>query len=98
MKLCFKLFIGVFFVLTLTGCIGENYDFTPPKVSIMNTYDISDEEELGAANINWDTDNQEIDLPNTITLEVDDDCQLDSQGADILSDKIGFLVNSFNFE
>ena len=56
MKLCFKLFIGVFFVLTLTGCIGENYDFTPPKVSIMNTYDISDEEELEAANINWDTD------------------------------------------
>ena len=56
MKLCFKLFIGVFFVLTLTGCIGENYDFTPPKVSIMNAYDISDEEELEAANINWNTD------------------------------------------
>ena len=52
MKYFTKLFTGLFSIVLLTGCnfIGENYDYTPPTVSL--TYsDI----ELKEANINWDT-------------------------------------------
>ena len=52
MKYFTKLFAGLFSIVLLTGCnfIGENYDYTPPAVSL--TYsDI----ELEEANINWDT-------------------------------------------
>lgn len=46
------LFAGLFSIVLLAGCnfIGEDYDYTPPTVSL--TYsDI----ELEEANINWDT-------------------------------------------
>lgn len=45
-----KWFAGLFSILLLTGCIGENYDYTPPTVSLSNS-DI----ELEEANIDWDT-------------------------------------------
>ena len=55
-------------------------------------------------NIEWDTtseDNSEDDvsppdLPTYCQLEVDDDTDLDEEGADILSEEYGFCV--FNFE
>ncbi|MFB6466751.1 hypothetical protein ACE38V_07965 [Cytobacillus sp. Hz8] len=49
----FKLFIGLLFILTLTGCFGEEYDFTPPTVSLVNPDDITQEEKLAEANIDW---------------------------------------------
>ncbi|WP_400245832.1 hypothetical protein AB3U99_04520 [Niallia sp. JL1B1071] len=41
---------GLFLTFLLSGCIGENYDYTPPTVSL--TYS---DLELKEANINWDT-------------------------------------------
>lgn len=52
----FKLFIGLLFILTLTGCFGEKYDFTPPTVSLVNPDDITQEEKLAEANIDWALD------------------------------------------
>ena len=37
-------------------------------------------------------------LPKSVTLEVDRDLNLDTEGADVLSDKYGFCVFSFEFE
>lgn len=57
--------------------------------------------------IDWDTtdeENEDIEedfgnrLPKTVTLEVDDDVELSTEGADVLSDKYGWCVNSFNYE
>ena len=40
----------------LTACFGENYDFTPPDVTLMNNTDYLDTAELTAVNIKWDSD------------------------------------------
>jgi hypothetical protein len=48
--------------------------------------------------ISWDTDNETPDLPSEVTLEVDNDLDVPNDGADVLSDKFGWCVNSFNFE
>ncbi len=45
MKGYMKLIIGVLFSFSLTGCLGEDYDFTPPTVTLLNT-DSTFEEEL----------------------------------------------------
>jgi hypothetical protein len=52
MKYFTKLFAGLFSIGLLTGCnfIGENYDYTPPIVSLFFS-----EMELEEANIIWDT-------------------------------------------
>lgn len=55
MKWIPKGFVGLCFAFALTGCIGENYDFTPPSASIMSNPDLT-EGELEAANIDWDSD------------------------------------------
>jgi hypothetical protein len=52
----FKIIIGMLFVVTLTGCFGEEYDFTPPTASITNPDDINQEEKLAEANIDWTYD------------------------------------------
>lgn len=57
MNLFLKLFIGLFLVFILTGCIGEEYDFTPPTVTF-NDYP-SLNEELIEANIDWRIENNE---------------------------------------
>lgn len=59
-------------------------------------------------NIQWDTtdDNDEgespsaadLGLPEEVTLDVDDDLCLETEGADVLSDRYGFCVFGFNFE
>jgi len=57
--------------------------------------------------IAWDVDDEfddvddddELDLPTEVVVDnVDDDADLDLEGADILSDEVGFFVLSFEFE
>ena len=51
------------------------------------------------SNIDWDTDGRKVkNLPKEVTVEVDDGCDVEYEGADILSDKFGFCVNGFSFE
>lgn len=56
--------------------------------------------------ISWDKDGQKVKLPNEVTLNIEDvdidlgDSPKDAialEGADVLSDKYGWCVNSFNF-
>lgn len=48
-----KLIIGIFFIFLLTGCLAEDYDFSPPTVYVL-TPDGSDSREiLAEANIDW---------------------------------------------
>ncbi len=50
-------------------------------------------------NIYWDTDGEYIkSLPQEINLEVSSMCDIDNEGADILSDKFGFCVRFFSWE
>ena len=51
-----KLLLGLFFVVSLTGCFGEEYDFSPPTASLTNPDDITQEEKLAEANIDWTYD------------------------------------------
>jgi hypothetical protein len=51
--------------------------------------------------IKWDTDGDEMGdmgLPEQLTLEVDEDFDVEEAGADLLSDKIGFCVHGFQYE
>ena len=53
-------------------------------------------------NIQWDTsgdDSEQVDvgLPTEVTLEVDDDLDVSTEGADVLSDKYGFCVFGFDY-
>lgn len=50
------------------------------------------------SNIEWDTEGEEVDLPEEVELEVPPDVDLDSVGADLLSDKFGWAVRGFKFE
>lgn len=52
MKISFKLCIGLVFTFILTGCIGENYDFSPPAITLSSNSNIKSEE-LVEANIDW---------------------------------------------
>jgi hypothetical protein len=52
-------------------------------------------------NIDWDTDGvrpKSCGLPSEITIDVPSDCNVEYEGADILSDKFGFCVFGFEFE
>lgn len=51
MKFFSKYLILLFIVFLLTGCIGEDYDYSPPKVSLPHS-----EVKLVEANINWEKD------------------------------------------
>ena len=57
MKLITKLSLGVLLTLTLTGCIGEDYDFSPPEVTLQPA-DAAQQEKLAEANIEWSYDEQ----------------------------------------
>ena len=48
--------------------------------------------------IMWDTDGEAVDLPADVVLEVDDNLDVATEGADVLSDKFSWCVESFNFE
>lgn len=55
-------------------------------------------------NIKWDTtddehpDGQDVDLPDEVMLDVDSDVDLDTEGADVLSNQYGWCVFSFDCE
>lgn len=49
-------------------------------------------------NIEWDTDDEPINLPNDVILEVDDDVDVSLTGADALSDKFDWCVAGFEWE
>lgn len=48
-------------------------------------------------NIQWDTDGEDTELPAEAVLELAADTDVSLEGADALSDKFGFCVNSFEF-
>jgi hypothetical protein len=56
------------------------------------------------SHIDWDTSDDECDdddvpvLPKEVTVQVDDNTNVDLEGADILSDQFGFCVNSFSWD
>ncbi|MGG3915379.1 hypothetical protein [Rossellomorea vietnamensis] len=51
-----KSLICLFLTIALTGCISEDYDFTPPTVTLMET-DSVDSVELTETNIDWRGEN-----------------------------------------
>lgn len=57
MKLYLKLIIGMFFVFTLTGCFGEDYDVGVPTAYLeVGQVD----RQLTEANINWETQSENV--------------------------------------
>lgn len=46
----------------------------------------------------YDTDGQEVDLPSTLTVEIDCDAGLEETLADLISDRTGFCVISLNYQ
>jgi len=57
MKLYLRLFIGLLFVLTLTGCFGEDYDVGVPTTHLVLGFtDI----QLTEANISWETQSENV--------------------------------------
>ncbi|WP_449620061.1 hypothetical protein [Robertmurraya sp. Marseille-Q9965] len=70
MKIYFKLFIGLLFAMSLTGCVGESYDFSPPSVKLSSDNTI-ESEELVEANIDWrGENNNQIEKESNDILEV----------------------------
>ena len=51
-----------------------------------------------AYNINWDTDNEDVELPTEVFFDADSDIDVSAEGANIISDKHGWCINSFDFE
>jgi hypothetical protein len=53
---------------------------------------------LYATNIDWDTDGYQVALPSEVELPSDmtDAEAIDMEGADYLSNKYGYCVNTFN--
>ncbi|MCT1902949.1 hypothetical protein [Oceanobacillus sojae] len=57
MKWIIKVSASLFFIFLLAGCIGEDYDYSPPAASLLSYPDLM-EEELEAANIDWNSDEE----------------------------------------
>lgn len=55
MKQKFMTFISLFFVVLLTGCIGEEYNYNPPNAFIESHLDFV-KGDLETANIEWNSD------------------------------------------
>ncbi|MGE7880043.1 hypothetical protein [Peribacillus muralis] len=53
-----KLFIGLLLAFSLTGCFGEDYDFTPPSVTLFNGTNSEIDIKLKEANIDWKSDKE----------------------------------------
>lgn len=70
----FNMFIGIFIVIILTGCIGEKYDFSPPTVTLVNPDYIMQKVILTEANIDWRHDekyNKKTENIQTLAEELD---------------------------
>lgn len=50
-----------------------------------------------ATNIVWDTDGENVDLPEEVVFELFDEDDPDEYGADALSDMYGWCVISFSY-
>ena len=49
-------------------------------------------------NIKWDVDNQKVEgLPLDTVMEIDDDTDIENDGADLLSDEFGWCVIGFDY-
>lgn len=48
--------------------------------------------------IKWDTEGEEVDLPEKASYTVNEDFDAENEGADLLSDQYGWLVISFSFK
>jgi hypothetical protein len=49
--------------------------------------------------IKWDCDDTDVSLPSTVKAIIDDtDFDIESQGADFLSDKYGYCVFGFEYK
>ena len=66
--------------------------------------DLDDEKEptkvtVKVSNVEWDTDDEEVDLPKEFTLTVDhyEDTDLDDEVSDAISDEYGFCHFGFNY-
>jgi hypothetical protein len=73
---------------------------TLPSANGRTSADANNRVKVRFFNIQWDTDGKKIKLPLEAVLEVDHDDKDDIslKGADLLSDKFGWCVNSFQFE
>ncbi|MFJ7685851.1 hypothetical protein [Peribacillus butanolivorans] len=58
MKIIFSLIGGLLFAFSLTGCLGEDYDFTPPSVTLSNPTNSESDIKLKVANIDWKSDKE----------------------------------------
>ncbi|GKV65022.1 MULTISPECIES: hypothetical protein [Sporosarcina] len=57
MKVYLRLFVGLIFILTLTGCFGEDYDVGVPRAYInLEVIEI----QLTETNINWETQSENV--------------------------------------
>jgi len=52
MKLIFRLFLSLFFIFLLSGCIAEDWDFNPPIVTLLDTENALSVE-LELVNLDW---------------------------------------------
>jgi len=59
MKNILKVCVGVIFLLPLGGCFGEDYDFSPPTVTISPTVNDIIATDLKEANVDWKGENNE---------------------------------------
>lgn len=51
-----------------------------------------------AFDICWDTDGVALELPDEALIELADDQDIETQGADALSDRFGWCVYGFDYE
>lgn len=100
MNVYMKLMLGLFLTLSLTGCIAEEYDFTPPSVTLSNT-DSVESVELEEASINWRGENSEQiekETEDILTFAREQE-QLNfsaDQKIDLLFDSEDFVVNELS--
>lgn len=59
MKNILKVCVGIIFLLPLGGCFGEDYDFSPPTVTISPTVNDIIDADLKEANVDWKGENNE---------------------------------------
>lgn len=58
MKRYLNVAIGMLSLFLLSGCFGEDYDFSPPTVMIITPNGIDIQEALAEANIDWKYDDK----------------------------------------
>ena len=53
--------------------------------------------EVEAYDIDWDTDGEDVDLPDSVKIMMDNYDDIENDIADRLSDRFGWCVNSYNW-